>query len=86
MRKIENIPNTEPSEIHNQEFDVEILNSINTSLQRDFSDWIEVKDRWQKTFVLRRQELRNSDKLNAIEFIKDWPLNSQAKSKDLVRF
>lgn len=68
----------------NQEFDVDILNSIKTSLQRDFTNWTEVKDRWEKTFVLRHQDLKNSDHANILNFLKEWPLYSHALSKDLV--
>lgn len=75
-----------PKTLDNQELDLEILNSIKTSLQRDFSNWTEVKDRWEKTVVLRQRDLKNSDHANVIDFLKDWPLYSHAHSKDFVSF
>lgn len=73
-----------PTVLENQEFDSNILESLKTSLQRDFTNWSDVKDRWEKTFVLRQQELKQSDNTNLVLFLKEWPLYSHANAKDLV--
>lgn len=75
---------TNTSLLLDQEFDIDILSSLKTSLQRDFTDFNEVKDRWAKTFVLRQQELKKSSNKNVVEFLRDWPLYSHTNAKDLV--
>uniref|UniRef100_A0A6P7H2X1 Uncharacterized protein LOC114346295 n=1 Tax=Diabrotica virgifera virgifera TaxID=50390 RepID=A0A6P7H2X1_DIAVI len=90
IRKIENSSSAasstdQPKIQDNQEFDEDILKSIKASLQRDFTNWEAVKDKWEKTFVLRHRDLKaSSHDTNIVNFLKDWPLYSHANAKDLI--
>lgn len=64
------------------EFDEAILQSLKASLARNFSNWDEVKDKWQRTFLLRRKDLKTSE--TNYEFLKNWPLYTNAKAHELV--
>lgn len=59
----------------NTEIDESILISLKVSLSRDFSDWDAVKDKWQRTFLLRQKELKTS--ITNYEFLRNWPLYSK---------
>uniref|UniRef100_A0A6P7GK58 Uncharacterized protein LOC114339860 n=1 Tax=Diabrotica virgifera virgifera TaxID=50390 RepID=A0A6P7GK58_DIAVI len=41
---------------------------------------------WEKTFVLRHRDLKasSSHDTNIVNFLKDWPLYSDANAKDLI--
>lgn len=64
------------------EFDESHLLTLKNSLSGDLSNWEDVKDKWQQTFLLRRKELKTSKDI--FEFLINWPLYVDARSKDLV--
>lgn len=70
----------ESTQQFSQEFDASILASIKTSLQREFSDWGEVKDKWQKSFPLRMSELKNDQSKTLTVFLKEWPLLNHSQA------
>lgn len=59
-----------------------ISKSLKTLLSTDGADWGDVKDRWEKTFILRQNELKNTK--SNVEFFKAWPKYKDARASDLV--
>ena len=55
--------------------------AIKDALNRDYSDWDEVKDKWCSTFHMRQSDL---DSMDSIEFLKNWTRLSDARASDLV--
>ncbi|KAL7739878.1 hypothetical protein ACLKA6_003366 [Drosophila palustris] len=73
-------------ESHNEEdltdeVDSSIGIALKDSLNRDCSDWEEVKDKWCSTFHMRQSDLESMD---PIEFLKNWTRLSDARASDLV--
>lgn len=63
------------------EFDESISMAIKTALQREINNWDEVKDKWQKTFLIRQKDFHN---LTIVEFLKAWPKFIHSQAPDLV--
>ncbi|KAL7723411.1 hypothetical protein ACLKA6_003666, partial [Drosophila palustris] len=73
-------------ESHNEEdltdeVDSSIGIALKDSLNRDCSDWEEVKDKWCSTFHMRQSDLESMD---PIEFLKNWTRLSDARASDLI--
>ncbi|XP_067637305.1 uncharacterized protein [Eurosta solidaginis] len=63
------------------EIDVTICRALKTSLSRSIADWNEVKDKWQKTFNLRQNDLKE---LTNIDFLQTWPKYTDSRAPELI--
>ncbi|XP_030374107.1 uncharacterized protein LOC115634059 [Scaptodrosophila lebanonensis] len=62
--------------------DETLHNALKTALKREVSDWNAVLDKWSKTYELRRKE---SQTLNACEFLQEWPKYTDSRAVDLIK-
>ncbi|XP_036329684.1 uncharacterized protein LOC118741818 [Rhagoletis pomonella] len=64
------------------EIDFTICRALKASLSRSIADWNEVRDKWQKTFNLRQNDLKE---LTNIDFLQAWPKYSDSRAPDLIK-
>ncbi|XP_017464874.1 PREDICTED: uncharacterized protein LOC108358198 isoform X2 [Rhagoletis zephyria] len=56
--------------------------ALKASLSRSIADWNEVRDKWQKTFNLRQNDIKE---LTNIDFLQAWPKYSDSRAPDLIK-
>ncbi|XP_070071409.1 uncharacterized protein [Drosophila takahashii] len=70
-----------PSLDQMSEVDVSVGNTLKGYLNRSSSNWEEIKDKWQKTFTMRQNDLRQ---MEWEEFFKSWSKLSHARAPELI--